>query len=292
MSHAPTRPAHPAPAATSTNRDPDTRGISPRPYSFTRPFPALPEQWQSPQAQAKLLNEYLTHDGHFATFAAQRNLSVDQLYDWLHSEAITAQRKRLSDMAQERADLLATLARPAAIEALLNLLTKGCINDNQRRLAASALLRAAASADRRQERQAKEQARAARPPTGSSSARCDAEHPPKDAAPGARSMRAAINAAAPAAAQPAPHASVPGAHRRSGTPPARHVPSARDPDAATTTGAPPNPCPAPLLPSRILARIGPAASPVPPRSSCRPKPPKRAARPRPENPHDFPQSSS
>jgi hypothetical protein len=185
MSRVQSRPANPAPVSSSTERTPIKPGISPRPYSFIRPFPALPEQWQSPQAQCRLLNDYLTHDGHFATFAAQRNLSVDQLYDWLHSEEITLARRRLSDMAQERADLLARMARPAAIESLLNTLTKGCISDNQRRLAAGAILRAAAAADRREERGAKAQAssttrpqpQAVPPVTGSSGGPCSAPEP-------------------------------------------------------------------------------------------------------------------
>ncbi len=244
----------------STQPGPDARrSAAPRPfftkpYSYTRPFPALPEQWRSEAAQAKPLNEYLTHDGFFGTFATQRGLTVDQLYDGPPSEEITARRKRLEEMAVERADLLAILARPAAIQSLLSLLQKGMMSDNQLRLAAGALLRAAdraagPTAPRRAS--APPTPRPADPPTSSPCATASCTAPRCATSPRATGQPALGLAGADAHPDPRPPQQ----------PTAR---ASRTPRAPSTMPNARAGSPLPAASSRILARIGPAPTSPPP----------------------------
>ena len=109
---------------------------------FFRPFPELPPEWQSPKAQDTLLREYINHRGNFADFALDRGLSIDQLYDWLHSEQVIEKCKRLEAMANRQSALLATLIRPDALKALADVIISPDSTPAQRRLAASAVLRA------------------------------------------------------------------------------------------------------------------------------------------------------
>ncbi len=108
---------------------------------FFRPFPSLPERWRSPLAQDQLLSEYLTHHTNFAHFASTRGITVDQLFDWLHSEEVVDRKKRMEHMADDRAALIARLARPAAIDTLARTMLDPSALPKERRLAASALLR-------------------------------------------------------------------------------------------------------------------------------------------------------
>ena len=156
MSRCTTRPAHSTPAANSTNHAPDRpdAGIHPDAHPetstphrtlsemFFRPFPELPPEWQSPKAQDTLLREYVNHRGNFADFALDRGISIDQLYDWLHSEQVIEKCKRLEAMANRQSALLATLIRPDALKALADVIISPDSTPSQRRLAASAVLRA------------------------------------------------------------------------------------------------------------------------------------------------------
>ena len=168
MSRFQSRPAHSTPAANSTNHAPDRpdSGVhadahpthpapqieshpapTPTPHRtlsemFFRPFPELPPEWQSPKAQDTLLREYINHRGNFADFALDRGLSIDQLYDWLHSEQVIEKCKRLEAMANRQSALLATLIRPDALKALADVIISPDSTPSQRRLAASAVLRA------------------------------------------------------------------------------------------------------------------------------------------------------
>ena len=164
MSRTATRPAHSTPAANSTNHAPDRpdSGVRPEAYEthtearaaptptphrtlselFFRPFPELPPEWQSPKAQDTLLREYVNHRGNFADFALDRGISIDQLYDWLHSEQVIEKCKRLEAMANRQSALLATLIRPDALKALADVIISPDSTPSQRRLAASAVLRA------------------------------------------------------------------------------------------------------------------------------------------------------
>ena len=168
MSRCTTRPAHSTPAANSTKHAPhrpdagthaDAHPTHPEPQirshpaptptphrtlseMFFRPFPELPPEWQSPKAQDTLLREYINHRGNFADFALDRGLSIDQLYDWLHSEQVIEKCKRLEAMANRQSALLATLIRPDALKALADVIISPDSTPSQRRLAASAVLRA------------------------------------------------------------------------------------------------------------------------------------------------------
>ena len=161
MSRCTTRPAHSTPAANSTNHAPDRPDAgthadahpeshpapTPTPHRtlsemFFRPFPELPPEWQSPKAQDTLLREYINHRGNFADFALDRGISIDQLYDWLHSEQVIEKCKRLEAMANRQSALLATLIRPDALKALADVIISPDSTPSQRRLAASAVLRA------------------------------------------------------------------------------------------------------------------------------------------------------
>ena len=162
MSRFQSRPAHSTPAANSTNHAPDNRPDSafhtdtnpeshpaptPTPHRtlsemFFRPFPELPPEWQSPKAQDTLLREYVNHRGNFADFALDRGISIDQLYDWLHSEQVIEKCKCLEAMANRQSALLATLIRPDALKALADVIISPDSTPSQRRLAASAVLRA------------------------------------------------------------------------------------------------------------------------------------------------------
>jgi hypothetical protein len=117
---------------------------------YFREAPELPEKWRSPLAQDKLLDEYLVHYGSIAAFANARGLTVDQMYDWLHSEPVVERRRRLEEMANDRADLVAKLNRPAALERLAEIANNiHDIHPRERRLAASAIIRHTQAADRR-----------------------------------------------------------------------------------------------------------------------------------------------
>ena len=156
MSRRTTRPAHSTPAANSTNHAPDRPDAASHPEAhpetstphrtlsemFFRPFPELPPEWQSPKAQDTLLREYVNHRGNFADFALDRGISIDQLYDWLHSEQVIEKCKRLESMANRQSALLATLIRPDALKALADVIISPDSTPAQRRLAASAVLRA------------------------------------------------------------------------------------------------------------------------------------------------------
>ena len=168
MSRFQSRSAHSTPAANSTNHAPDRPDAgthadahpthpepqieshpapTPTPHRtlsemFFRPFPELPPEWQSPKAQDTLLREYINHRGNFADFALDRGLSIDQLYDWLHSEQVIEKCKRLEAMANRQSALLATLIRPDALKALADVIISPDSTPSQRRLAASAVLRA------------------------------------------------------------------------------------------------------------------------------------------------------
>src|SRR5262249_58968894 len=87
-----------APHRRSHKGVPMSRSAPSRLPFFLRPFPELPEKWPSPLAQDRLLAEYLDHRGSFFAFAADRGMTVDQLYDWLHSETITDRLKHLDDL--------------------------------------------------------------------------------------------------------------------------------------------------------------------------------------------------
>lgn len=113
-----------------------------------RPMPRMPEQWRSPEAQDQLLHEWLITPQSIPAFAKARGLTVDQLFDWLHSEEITDRRKRLEYMAQLRAESLARLNLPDAIGTLAATMRDENAYPKERRMAASAIVRAVAKADK------------------------------------------------------------------------------------------------------------------------------------------------
>jgi hypothetical protein len=117
-----------------------------------RPMPKMPEQWKSPEAQDQLLHEWLISMQSIPLFAKNRGLTVDQLFDWLHSEEITDRRKRLEYMAQQRAESLARLNLPDAIGTLAATMRDTNAYPKERRLAASAIVRAVAKADKERAR--------------------------------------------------------------------------------------------------------------------------------------------
>ena len=78
---------------------------APARHWYFRDAPELPEKWRSPLAQDQLLYEYLVHYGHIAHFAISRGLTIDDFYNWLHSEPVVERRRRLA-LAGARVDLL------------------------------------------------------------------------------------------------------------------------------------------------------------------------------------------
>jgi hypothetical protein len=117
-----------------------------------RPYPKMPEQWRSPEAQDQLLHEWLISMQSIPLFAKNHGLTVDQLFDWLHSEIITDRRKRLECMAAQRAESLARLNLPDAIGTLAATMRDPNALPKERRLAASAIVRYVTKADKELER--------------------------------------------------------------------------------------------------------------------------------------------
>ena len=267
MSRSNALPANPAPATKTTQREPSR--IQPRPYSFFRPFPKLPERWRSPEAQDRLLHEWLISRQSIPDFATSRELTVDQVFDWLHSEQIVDRRKRMEHMAAQRAESLARLNLPDAVGTLAATMRDENALPKERRLAASAIVRAVAQADKQADKQAAlvshreahpKRERAGRPHPSNTSTSFN----PRIAGPAAPRQPGVASDPPPGPAerpdQSASRSTTPNSPHLAAIAPA-HPASSRAAPRTTRSQRPPKP---------ILARIGPSArkragSPRPPR---------------------------